>query len=223
MERDVKRPRWTSTATVGLVLLIVLIFLAFSFISSLFPKKDKSVTPQVSQVAFSLTEAQQKEIMLLVSPLIELDTVGFHSLSEADAASLTDGAILRLLKSNKTFRLDSSGILYINAADVAAEYELIYGEVPDFTGYDSEIFSYNAESRTFSVQTEITDDAAAEPAYVTAPEALFPETKELSILSASAADGIIKVTLSATDEETHKYEISLTDNGGYVLVSFLEV
>lgn len=223
MERQIKRPKWTSTATVGLILLIVIIFAAVSFINSLIPKKDKSVIPQTSQIAFSLTQAQEKEIMLLVSPLIEIGTVGFHSYDEADITALADGAILRLLKSEKTFRLDAQGIIYINASDVAAEYELIYGEIPDFSAYQNGRFSYNAEGGTFSAQTDIISEETSEPAYIKAPEMLIPETKELTILSASSVDGIIKVTLSATDEETHKYEISLTDNGGYVLISFLEV
>lgn len=223
MERRIKRPEWTSNATVGLILLIVIIIAVLSFINSLIPQKDKSVTPQANQVAFSLTQAQQKEILLLVSPLIEIEAAGFHSLDEADITSLADGAILRLLKSDKTFRLDATGCLHINASDVAAEYELIYGEIPDLSEYKNGRFSYDSDSGTFSVQTDMMNGEISEPTYIEAPDALIPQAKELTILSASSVDGIIKVTLSATDEETHKYEISLTDNGGYVLVSFIEV
>ncbi len=224
---ETNRPKWNFTATVGLALLIVLIIAAGSFIKSLFPEENKAVTPQVSEIAFSLTQAQEKHILYLVTPFAELNAAGFDTMENADKGMLTDAAIWRLLnEENATFKINTDKSLTLTEAEVSEQYEIMYGEIADFSAYESENFSFNKELKVFYIPTGYTVDTSevSAPIYSAAPEIFTKATKEIAILSAYAADEVVYATLSVTGEnQTRKFEAAITSDGSYNLISLKEI
>lgn len=224
---ETNRPKWTFTATIGLALLIVMIIAAVIFVKSLFPKDNKPVIPQISEVAFVLTQAQEKHILHLVTPFAELDAAGFDSIQNADKNMLTDCAILLILSGeNANFKITADGNLNLTEAEVAEQYEIMYGEIADFSQYESEYFSFNKEQKVFYVATGLSFDTSevSLPIYSSPPEELIQKTKEITILSAYTAEDIVYATLSVVGEnQNRKFEAAITNDGSYNLISLKEV
>lgn len=242
MDGQIKRPKWTSTATIGLILLIVIISAVILFIRAIIPDSAKKVLPQMSEVSLSLTQSQQNEILTLVTPAVEACTDGFYSVDAANKNELIDAAILHILSGREKMRMDGEGYFMLSATEVTAEYNLMFGEMPEDIGeYESEKFFYDADLGMFYIYGGYDEEQLAgifadkeygngsssnvsEDMLVEIPEDVQFIESDVSILSARSVDGTVVVTVLVSNAESErKMEVSIRDNGGYVLMSMIDI